>query len=108
MRINSPASTQTPTTSLIYLIKPASNHPGGVNVSFCDGHVVFLSETIDYSIYCLLMSPDSKQCNTPGSVGGLDCQGGALWDPAAAGYYYPGGDNYSYLRNAPLDEAKLN
>ncbi|MCH2131999.1 MAG: DUF1559 domain-containing protein [Pirellulaceae bacterium] len=28
-----------------------SHHPGGVNVSFVDGHVLFYSDTIDYSVW---------------------------------------------------------
>jgi prepilin-type N-terminal cleavage/methylation domain-containing protein/prepilin-type processing-associated H-X9-DG protein len=37
--------------------RPASNHPGGAVVAFCDGHVRFLAEDIPYYIYKQLMSP---------------------------------------------------
>lgn len=29
-----------------------SFHPGGVNVSFCDGSIKYVSETVDLTIYC--------------------------------------------------------
>ena len=40
--------------------RPASFHPGGVNVMFCDGHVRFLSDTIAYGVYQALMTPRGK------------------------------------------------
>lgn len=43
--------------------RPSSEHKGGVNVCFVDGHVQFLKESIDYRVYALLMSPDGKKCN---------------------------------------------
>ena len=36
---------------------PNSNHPGGVNVGFCDGSARFLSEDIGVSIYAQLITP---------------------------------------------------
>jgi prepilin-type processing-associated H-X9-DG protein len=35
---------------------PSSRHSGGVNVSFCDGHIIFLRESIDPRIYAQLMT----------------------------------------------------
>jgi prepilin-type N-terminal cleavage/methylation domain-containing protein/prepilin-type processing-associated H-X9-DG protein len=40
--------------------RPSSYHPGGVNATFCDGHVQFIAETIDYLVYCQLMTPRGK------------------------------------------------
>jgi prepilin-type processing-associated H-X9-DG protein len=40
---------------------PSSNHTSGVNVSFCDGHVEFLAETIDPQIYAQLMTSNAKR-----------------------------------------------
>ncbi len=40
--------------------RPLSNHSGGVNVVFCDGHTQFLREDIDYDVYARLMTPDGK------------------------------------------------
>ena len=45
--------------------RPASNHTGGVNVAFCDGHMAFLQETVDYRVYMQLMTPNGAQSNLP-------------------------------------------
>ena len=47
--------------------RPSSNHPGGVNVVFCSGHVQFLREDIDYDVYARLMSSDGKNSMVAGS-----------------------------------------
>lgn len=44
--------------------RPSSYHPGGVNATFCDGHTQFLSENIDYIVYCHLMTPRGKAAAT--------------------------------------------
>jgi prepilin-type N-terminal cleavage/methylation domain-containing protein/prepilin-type processing-associated H-X9-DG protein len=36
--------------------RPMSNHPGGVNVSFTDGHIQFLQQSINYNTYQYLMA----------------------------------------------------
>jgi prepilin-type processing-associated H-X9-DG protein len=82
-----------------FFIRPSSFHPGGVNVTFCDGHARFISQDIQYGVYCLLCTPDGANCNTPGHTAGLDPPGGTNVT------YYPSGDNYLYLRNTPLDSA---
>jgi prepilin-type N-terminal cleavage/methylation domain-containing protein/prepilin-type processing-associated H-X9-DG protein len=49
--------------------RPSSNHRGGVvNATFCDGHVVPLSDTIDYQVYQQLMTPDSKRSDLPAAA----------------------------------------
>lgn len=35
---------------------PSSRHPSGVNAAFCDGHIVFLRETMDPHVYAMLMT----------------------------------------------------
>jgi prepilin-type processing-associated H-X9-DG protein len=40
--------------------RPSSNHARGAVAAFCDGHLRFLSEEIDYAIYQHLMTPDSR------------------------------------------------
>ena len=40
--------------------RPSSNHPGGVVVTFCDGHQQFVSENISPDTYRHLMTPDSR------------------------------------------------
>lgn len=49
--------------------RPSSRHPGGVIVSFCDGHQTFISETIDWGVYRHAMTPWGKKA---GLVGVLD------------------------------------
>lgn len=54
---------------------PNSLHFGGVNVGFCDGHVMFLSETIDGGVYAALVSPQGAELSGPlqqGIVSGED------------------------------------
>ncbi|MBS0207974.1 MAG: DUF1559 domain-containing protein [Planctomycetes bacterium] len=48
--------------------RPSSNHVGGVNVAYCDGHIQFLSDETEYFVYCLLMSPDGKSAKPPGKT----------------------------------------
>ena len=47
--------------------RPSSHHPGGVNVAFCDGRTMFLSETIHYRVLQQLMTPDGYHptCDVP-------------------------------------------
>jgi prepilin-type processing-associated H-X9-DG protein len=104
VRINAPDAHSSAQVYYYYFLHPASMHPGGVNASFCDGHVRFLSQDIEYFVFCLLMSPEGKQCNTAGTTGGLDGQGGTPYTPA---FYHPNGDNYTYLRTVPLDESRI-
>lgn len=44
--------------------RPSSYHPGGVNATFCEGHTQFLADTIDYIVYCQLMTPRGKASAT--------------------------------------------
>jgi prepilin-type N-terminal cleavage/methylation domain-containing protein len=39
--------------------RPSSNHSGGFIVTMCDGATRFMSDEIEYRIYCLLMAPYS-------------------------------------------------
>jgi prepilin-type N-terminal cleavage/methylation domain-containing protein/prepilin-type processing-associated H-X9-DG protein len=45
--------------------RPASDHGGGVNVAFCDGHVQLLDENIDYIVYQQLMTTNGAKCEDP-------------------------------------------
>jgi prepilin-type N-terminal cleavage/methylation domain-containing protein/prepilin-type processing-associated H-X9-DG protein len=40
---------------------PSSNHPGGVNMAFCGGQVVFVADSIDPLIYAQLMTPNRNR-----------------------------------------------
>lgn len=44
--------------------KVLSNHPGGLNVAFCDGHTQFINNDMDVDTYCHLMTPWDKGCST--------------------------------------------
>jgi prepilin-type processing-associated H-X9-DG protein len=41
--------------------RPSSFHANGFNVVFCDGTTKFIADSIDYMIYCQLMTSNSKQ-----------------------------------------------
>lgn len=102
LRINGQASSAS--VNYDYFLHPASAHTGGVNISFCDGHVRYLADTIDYGVYCLVMTPNGTICNTPSTVGGLDGAGGTPTVPAATWYTT---SNYAYLRTALVDDSVL-
>lgn len=53
--------------SLEAYARPSSNHNGGFNVNFCDGHYRFLASDIDYRVYCLLMTPRGNDSRNPGT-----------------------------------------
>ena len=48
--------------------RPASNHPSGVNVIFCDGHGEFLQEDIDYTVYQRLLTPHGTKVVDPRNI----------------------------------------
>jgi prepilin-type processing-associated H-X9-DG protein len=45
--------------------RPASNHPNGVNVAFCDGHTDFLRDDVEYVVYQQLLTANGKKCVDP-------------------------------------------
>jgi prepilin-type processing-associated H-X9-DG protein len=51
----------------IQYARPSSRHPGGVIATFCDGHLQFLRENIDYQVYQHLMTPDSQAAGVTGT-----------------------------------------
>jgi len=48
--------------------RPASYHSGGVVAAFCDGHVEFVNEDVDYLSFALRMTPDGFNTRVPGST----------------------------------------
>jgi len=42
-----------------------SGHPTGANFAFCDGHVTFLTNTIDGTVYSKLVTPAGSRLPTP-------------------------------------------
>ena len=59
--------------------RPSSNHSGGVNVVFCDGHTQFLREDIDPDVYARLMTPDGKNAMEAGTQDPVFDAGGIRW-----------------------------
>lgn len=51
-----PGSTY-PYNEAYYIARPSSFHQGVVVATFCDGHTQMLNDSMDYSVYCLLMTP---------------------------------------------------
>jgi prepilin-type processing-associated H-X9-DG protein len=47
--------------------RPSSWHPRGCNMAFCDGRVRFVSDMMDYYVYCLLMSTNGAAVRLPGT-----------------------------------------
>jgi prepilin-type processing-associated H-X9-DG protein len=45
--------------------RPSSNHGGGAVVTFCDGHVAFISDSISYNVYATLMVSDPAAATAP-------------------------------------------
>jgi prepilin-type processing-associated H-X9-DG protein len=42
--------------------RPASNHGGGVNFAFSDGHIQFIADAIDYIVYQRLLTANGRKC----------------------------------------------
>jgi prepilin-type processing-associated H-X9-DG protein len=42
---------------------PNSTHPGGANMAFCDGHVVFIAESMAPLVYGQLMTSNRNRSN---------------------------------------------
>jgi len=49
--------------------RPASNHPGGVNVGFCDGHTQFIQQSLGYNVYQALMATNYMKPDASTYVG---------------------------------------
>jgi hypothetical protein len=47
--------------------RPSSMHPGGVVAAFCDDHVTFINQSIDYPVYRQLMTSHGNQAFANGS-----------------------------------------
>ena len=61
-----------PTDGKPYLGNPSARHRGIIVSTFCDGHVIFLSEEVNYRVYQHLMTPDSSAANVPGILSDTD------------------------------------
>ena len=55
--------------------RPSSQHSGGVNAVFADGHAIFMSENISIQVYGQLMSCYGRQTRNPiGASGPMEWQ----------------------------------
>ena len=57
-QVGMPSTVATEYESLGY---PSSNHPGGVNVVFVDGHIIFMAESVEPQVYAQLMTSNRKR-----------------------------------------------
>jgi prepilin-type N-terminal cleavage/methylation domain-containing protein/prepilin-type processing-associated H-X9-DG protein len=72
--LNSPATPSAANPS--YSAFPSSNHPAGVMVAFCDGHTMFLADSIALHVYAQLVTSDSKWAPSGAAIGGTGSSGG--------------------------------
>jgi prepilin-type N-terminal cleavage/methylation domain-containing protein/prepilin-type processing-associated H-X9-DG protein len=54
--------------------RPSSNHPGGVVMTFCDGHTTFLRDSINANTYCHILTPNTAGTMTSVPSGGATAQ----------------------------------
>lgn len=73
--------------------RPSAYHPGIFIAGFCDGRITKLSESLDYNIFCQLMTADGSRCNSPGFT--------TLVPPASPG------NRYFFQRTQVLDDSVL-
>jgi len=64
-RTSADSSNYLTTSNYYWFARPSSNHENGVNVAFCDGHVVFLRENVAYPVFAQLMTPDGQNIADP-------------------------------------------
>jgi prepilin-type N-terminal cleavage/methylation domain-containing protein/prepilin-type processing-associated H-X9-DG protein len=76
--------------------RPSSNHPGGILMAFCDGHVTFVRDSIDATTYCHLLTP-----NTVGARNGGATNAAMGGDPAT-------GIEGMFKYKTPLSEGAFN
>jgi len=82
-----------------YYARPASRHPGGFVVAFCDGRTLFVGENVDYSVYARLMTSRGRDFIVPG----LETKGNFQSDPR-----WSQGTNVRTAQSVPVSEAELN
>ncbi len=56
--------TESTNTAAVLAAHPSSNHSGGVVVAFCDGHVIFLKDTITQNVYAQLLTSDTSKASS--------------------------------------------
>ena len=88
----------------MYQARPASNHPGGVVVTFADASNKFLREDIDYDVYQLLMTSDGANACSAASLYGKVPNN---WNQATTTNNDGKTPPHSWQKYVPLDEGKL-
>jgi prepilin-type N-terminal cleavage/methylation domain-containing protein/prepilin-type processing-associated H-X9-DG protein len=63
-QINIERNIQPQPTTFVFA-RPSSNHPGGVVAVFCDGHVQFIGDDVNYKVYKQLMSTNHSEFVLP-------------------------------------------
>jgi prepilin-type processing-associated H-X9-DG protein len=53
---------------------PNSTHPGGANIAFCDGHIVFIADTMEPLVYGQLMTSNRNRSNLKDANGKTERQ----------------------------------
>lgn len=73
--------------------RPASRHRGGANYIFCGGNARFIANSIDYGVYCQIMSSHGAETGPPAGSpsGGVNAKTFAK-------------DGYKYFRESKVDE----
>ena len=72
-KVINPGTATVAGTANPHLVFPSSNHPGGAMAAFCDGHVIFLKDTIAPQVYAQLMTSKTEVASPayrPLSLGG--------------------------------------
>jgi prepilin-type processing-associated H-X9-DG protein len=87
--------TYDPALAPIHFARPSSYHVGdGFNITFCDGHTMFMSQDVAYQVYAQLMTPRGSHARPAGSgpyvagsnpTAALQAWQGAPIPPAALG-----------------------
>jgi prepilin-type N-terminal cleavage/methylation domain-containing protein len=72
---------------------PSSNHSGGFHLTFCDGRSQFVSDDIEYRVYCLLMAPSNAEAKYA-----HNSAGGTHGDPVV----YPANWHQMMMTTLPL------
>lgn len=62
--VNSPLDPAVVTQNPRLYARPSSNHPGGANAIYADGHGEFLSERMDYGVFCDMMISNQSRAKT--------------------------------------------
>ncbi|MFN0019357.1 MAG: DUF1559 domain-containing protein [Pirellulaceae bacterium] len=88
--INRQLNTTTPYPLDAYHARPGSFHPNGFNVAMADGSVKFISDTVQYAVFCRLMSSNGRRTEDPDSVTPVVNGNSA---PADTRHPYPLGQN---------------